>query len=191
MAEASTFAELIRRVRAGDEQAAAELVEQYGPALRVIVRRRLTDRTMQRLVDSVDICQSVFANFFERIRGGEFSLDDPQQLAGLLFTMARNKLANYVACLRAARRDYRRISREVDPHGLADSTVGPFQRVEDQEMYELVRSRFTSEECWIADQLAAGWTWRKIAETLGKSADAVRVGFGRSTDRIFREFQTE
>jgi hypothetical protein len=41
MAEKQTFRELIRRVRAGEEQAAAELVWRYEPAIRRAVRVRL------------------------------------------------------------------------------------------------------------------------------------------------------
>src|SRR5206468_2113644 len=58
MAEDASFADLIRRVRQRDEQAAAELVRRYEPAIRVAVRVRLTDPRLRRVVDSMDICQS-------------------------------------------------------------------------------------------------------------------------------------
>jgi hypothetical protein len=56
----SGFSDFIRRVRRGDERAAEELVERYGPAIRRVVRVRLRDPRLQRLMDSGDICQSVF-----------------------------------------------------------------------------------------------------------------------------------
>ena len=43
MIDAPTFDELIRRVRAGDPDAAAELVRNYEPAIRRAVRFRLAD----------------------------------------------------------------------------------------------------------------------------------------------------
>src|SRR5262245_23610315 len=55
-----SFDELMRRVRAGDEQAAADLVRRYEPAIRRAVRVRLRDPQLRRLLDSIDICQSVF-----------------------------------------------------------------------------------------------------------------------------------
>jgi len=64
--EEPSFAEFIRRVRAGDERAAAELVERYEPAIRRAVRVRLRDPRLRRLIESVDICQSVLATFFVR-----------------------------------------------------------------------------------------------------------------------------
>jgi hypothetical protein len=41
------FRELIRRVRAGDQDAAAELVRQYEPTIRRVVRVRLTDTRLR------------------------------------------------------------------------------------------------------------------------------------------------
>ena len=43
MLDARTFDELIRRVRAGDQDAATELVKRYVPAIRRAVRFRLAD----------------------------------------------------------------------------------------------------------------------------------------------------
>lgn len=64
MAEDLSFVELVRNVRTGDESASAELVRRYEPAIRIAVRARLTAPGLRRLFDSMDICQSVFANFF-------------------------------------------------------------------------------------------------------------------------------
>ena len=74
--------------------AAAELVERYGPAIRRAVRVRLRDPRLQRLIESVDICQSVFASFFVRTALGQYDIESPDQLLRLLATIARNKLAN-------------------------------------------------------------------------------------------------
>src|SRR5438067_2234200 len=89
-----SFKTFIRRVRAGDGHAAMELVERYGPAIRRAVRVRLRDPRLQRLVESVDICQSVFASFFLRTALGQYDIESPDQLLRLLSTIARNKLAN-------------------------------------------------------------------------------------------------
>ena len=57
------FQELIRRVRARDELAAAELVKRYERAIRVAVRVRLAGADLRSLLDSTDICQSVLGSF--------------------------------------------------------------------------------------------------------------------------------
>src|SRR5262249_30819300 len=104
-----SFRTLIARVRAGDEQAAAELVRKYEPAIRRAARVRLLDTRVNRLLDSMDICQSVMASFFVRAALGQFELETPNQLLRLLATMTRNKLAAQVKGHGAARRDFRRV----------------------------------------------------------------------------------
>src|SRR3954469_15990843 len=88
------FALLIRRVRDGDQQAAAELVRRYEPAIRRAARVRLVDSRLGRLLDSMDICQSVMASFFVRAALGQYEVETSDQLLRLLGSMARNKLAN-------------------------------------------------------------------------------------------------
>src|ERR1700676_1254496 len=109
MSEATDFPDLIRRVRAGDEAAAAELVRRYEPAIRRAVRIRLSDTRLARAFDSMDICQSVMASFFVRAALGQYELNAPEQLLKLLATMARHKLADQVDKERAECRDNRRV----------------------------------------------------------------------------------
>src|SRR6059058_2495721 len=97
MSDDNAFADLIRRIRAGDELAAAELVKRYEPAIRLEVRLRLGDARLRRVFDSMDVCQSVLASFFVRAASGQYELEDPGQLIALLFQMARHKLAHQVA----------------------------------------------------------------------------------------------
>ena len=80
MADDNTFADFLRRVRAGDEQAAAELVSRYESAVRVEVRMRLADSRLRRVLDSMDLCQSVLASFFVRAAAGQYDLERPEQL---------------------------------------------------------------------------------------------------------------
>src|SRR5262245_54922251 len=103
MSADSNFAELMARVRAGDNQAAADLVRQYDAVVRLEVRVRLSDPRLRRLFDSMDICQSVLASFFVRAAAGEYDLNSPQDLVKLLGSMVRHKLALQVRKQRAQR----------------------------------------------------------------------------------------
>jgi RNA polymerase sigma-70 factor (ECF subfamily) len=94
-------------VRAGDADAA--VVRRYEPEIRRAVRLRLTDPSLRRVLDSMDVCQSVLASFFVRAAAGQFDLEEPSQLLRLLVVMARNKLRDQVSYHRAARRDQRRL----------------------------------------------------------------------------------
>src|SRR5258708_8035573 len=91
MDEDHDFLDLIRRVRASDHTAAAELVKRYAPAVRRVIRLKLRDSRMRRVLDSTDICQGVLASFFIRAASGQYDLERPVQLLRLLVRMARNK----------------------------------------------------------------------------------------------------
>jgi RNA polymerase sigma-70 factor (ECF subfamily) len=183
-----SFHELIRRVRAGDDAAAAEVVQRYGAALRRAVRARLTDPTLRRLLDSMDVCQSVLASFFVRAAAGQYALDTPGQLVRLLASMARHKLLRQAERLHAARRDGRRCQEggfgTCEP---ADPGPQPPQLVAGRELLQQFRSRLSEEERRLADQRALGRSWADIAAAVGGNADALRIRLSRAADRVARE----
>src|SRR5439155_3062491 len=108
MLEPTTFTSFVQRLRAGDEQAAVELVRQYEPLIRREVRMHLDDQHLCRLFDSLDISQSVLLSFFVRSAAGQYDLDRPEQLLNLLVAMTRNKLASAARYEHRQRRDQRR-----------------------------------------------------------------------------------
>src|SRR5262245_60759327 len=93
MAEDSDFAGFLGRLRTGDDEAASELVRRYESAVRLEVRIRLVDSRLRRILDTMDIYQSVLASFFVRAAAGQYELERPDQLVRLLVTIARNKVA--------------------------------------------------------------------------------------------------
>jgi RNA polymerase sigma factor (sigma-70 family) len=190
MDEGVSFASFIRRIRAGDDQAARELVETYEPVIRREVRMRLQDARLSRRFDWSDICQSVMASFFVRAAAGEYDLDQPDQLLRLLVAMTRNKLAGQVRRHRADRRDYRR----VEPDDLADlerstETPSPSRLVVGRDLLENVFSRFTEEERMLADLRGQGFEWAEIASRLGGTPAARRQQLARAVDRIERQIE--
>jgi RNA polymerase sigma-70 factor (ECF subfamily) len=191
MSADDSFKDLMRRVRAGDQQAAAELVRQYEPEIRREVRVRLTDPGLRRVLDSVDICQSVLGNFFARAALGQFDLKEPRQLLALLLTMARNRLTDWARRQRAERRNQNRevsleedIKRGQEPCAADPS---PSQLVAGKELLEQVRIRMTDYERRIADERAAGADWAQIAAQLGDTPEALRKRLTRAFDRVAAE----
>jgi RNA polymerase sigma-70 factor (ECF subfamily) len=181
----SAFDELIRRVRAGDPRAAEELVRQYEPVVRLEVRMRLGDPRLGRLFDSMDVCQSVMASFFVRAAAGQYDLEEPRQLVGLLVGMARNKLAFQVRKHRRQRRDARRN----EPLGEAAHTVAargpsPSEIVVGRELLERFRQELSEEERALADRRAGGLGWVEIAAELGGTAQGRRKQLERAIDRV-------
>jgi hypothetical protein len=73
--EAPTVAALFRRVRAWDQETAAELVCRSETAIRRAVRFRLADARPGNLLDSLDICQSVLRSLFVRAARSQYDLE--------------------------------------------------------------------------------------------------------------------
>src|SRR5262245_52540475 len=96
MATRETFRDFLRRIRCGDEEAAAELVRLYEPIIRREVRLRMNDPTLVALFNSADFCQSVLRSFFVRAALGQYDLSGPRDLRNLLVRMAHNKVAGRV-----------------------------------------------------------------------------------------------
>jgi RNA polymerase sigma factor (sigma-70 family) len=187
MDEAS-FQDLIRRVRMRDEAAASELVRRYEPAIRTVIRAQLTDRSLRRLFDSMDICQSVLANFFVRAALGEFELDDPEQLLALLTTMARNRLQDHISKQKAARRDYRRQEKgSPEEAEVVDPRPGSSEVVANQELLAKVFQRLSPDERHLAEERALGRSWEALASELGAKPDSLRKRLSRALDRVAAE----
>jgi RNA polymerase sigma-70 factor (ECF subfamily) len=191
MAESSEFAEFIRRIRAGDDQAARELVARYEPVIRRQVRVRLRDPRLSRLFDYTDVCQSVMASFFVRAAAGQFDLEQPDQLLRLLVVMARRKVARQVRLHRAERRDYRR-SGSHDPEyleGRAAAAPSPSRLVAGRELLDQFRRRLTDEERQLADLRAQGFEWAEIAGQLGGTPGARSKQLARALDRVEQQLE--
>jgi RNA polymerase sigma-70 factor (ECF subfamily) len=185
MPEDATFDALIGRVRAGDQDAAADLVRRYEPEIRRAVRYRLADARLGTLLDSMDICQSVLKSFFMRAAAGQYDLKTPQQLLGLLATMARNKLHSQARKHQALRRDRRRAAPgALDEEGLVDPAPSPSGEVAARDLLHEVRRRLTPEERRLMDLRAQGHEWATIAAQLGGGVDALRVKLSRALDRV-------
>jgi len=101
--EASPFRDLIRRVRAGEEQAAVELLRRYEPAIRRTVRARLRHSQLRRLLDSMDLSQAVLGSFFVYVALGRYDLERPEDLLQLLTSMAHHKLTDEARRQRAGK----------------------------------------------------------------------------------------
>ncbi len=179
------FPELIRRVRVGDADAAAELVRRYEPLIRREVRLRLEDTRLNRLFDSDDVCQSVLASFFVRTAAGQFDLERPDQLIRLLLQMARNKVASAARAQSRQRRDHRRASGGDEAlEWTADGTPTPSRVVSGRELLEQFRTRLGPEERQIADLRAEGLQWSEVAEKMGGSPQARRMQLARAVERV-------
>src|SRR4051794_32622160 len=95
MADDSSFDSLCVRLRAGDDAAAARVVEQYMLRLVGVVRNKLSRRILSR-EGPEDVLQSVFKSFFLRCEQGQFRLDSREDLWALLVKMTLHKCGHRI-----------------------------------------------------------------------------------------------
>jgi len=122
--------ELSRRIREGDASAETELIRQFEPGLRVLLRRR-TGGDVGLLQDLV---QETLLIVIQRLRGD--GIDDPGKLAAFAAQTARN-LA--IASLRKAERQKTDVDSEATERN-ADSSRGVVTLAEDIESALAVRA---------------------------------------------------
>jgi RNA polymerase sigma-70 factor (ECF subfamily) len=185
MDEANPFLDLIYRVRRGESAAAAELVQRYEPAVRRAIRFRLRDSRLRRLLDSMDIFQSVMASFFFRAALGQYDLQEPEQLVKLLVVMARNKLVSQA-------RKPEVVYREEPLHPLGDLQPekvlapgpSPSQMAAGRELLQTVRGQLTPADRQLLDRRTQGLEWLEIAAELGGTPEALRKRLARALNRV-------
>jgi RNA polymerase sigma-70 factor (ECF subfamily) len=192
MTDDNTFTGFIGRIRAGDQQAAADLVRRFEPVIRLEVRQRLRDRRLNRLFDSMDICQSVLASFFVRAASGQYDLHRPDQLVRLLVTMARNKLSSEARRHHKQRRDVRRLDEggRLEMEAVAAGPT-PSQQVGEGELLQRLRSLLTPDERRLAEWRTQGRSWADIVAEIGGTPQARCKQLSRAIDRVARELGLE
>jgi len=116
-------------LKSGDQsvanQAAAQIWSRYSEAL---LRQAILTMSLKlrRRVDGDDVIQDVFKSFFLRHAGGQFELNDRDELWGLLAAMTRKKVLKQVTRHTAGRRSIDReknIGAPQDSDSLLDLTT--------------------------------------------------------------------
>ena len=186
-----SFDELIRQVSAGDEQAAARLVRDFEPVIRRVLRARLRNADARREFDSMDICQSVLANFFVRVATGQYDLKEPDDLTKLLVTMSRNKVAEKMRRQHRLRRDSRRTLDGVEELPLVGRDPSPSAVIAGKELLEEAQQRLSEEERLLVELRGQGHSWEEVAASLGGTPGARRNQLARALDRVAVELQID
>jgi RNA polymerase sigma-70 factor (ECF subfamily) len=96
-------AELLARCQAGDQQAAAELIDRFTERLLALARRQLSEKLARR-VDAEDVVQSAYRSFFAGARDGRYELRRSGDLWRLLSAITLHKLHHQVEHHTAERR---------------------------------------------------------------------------------------
>jgi RNA polymerase sigma factor (sigma-70 family) len=192
MSDASPFLDLLTRLRTGDDRAASDLYAEYEPAIRRMIRTRLRNLSLQRVVGEEDVCQSVLKSFFLRYRLGQYDVENPEQPRGLLARMAGNKLNDQHRRHLTVRRDIGRASEQLPDDVMPPAVETPSMALSNQELLEESVRRMTPEERELRELfLGDGLNWAAIAAKLGGTAEARRKQWERARDRVTQELGLE
>ena len=184
------FTSIMERARSGDAEATRSLVELYEPEIRRAARMRLKDSKLRRIVDSIDISQSVFARFFDRAKSSEgMKLKKPEQLLGLLVTMTRNRVIDEHRRQTAQKRNAGEGAVEAISDMLIADSPGPRTKFEMNDLMAKVRSHLTEEELAASNLRGDGLSWDEVAEQLGGTPDSHRKRLDRAFQRIRSEMK--
>jgi RNA polymerase sigma factor (sigma-70 family) len=180
----SSLQELLSRIAARDDAAAAEFFREYEPHVRRIIRARLRVPGARRVTDSSDLCQIVMAAFLVGSAVGRYAVEDSGALKRLLARIAANRAIDV-----ARRPEIRNPAVPVRGPGAAGvEPVAPEPTPSSQlaisELIQKADGLLTDDERPIAELRREGLTWAEVGRRVGKSAEAARKTLDRASKRI-------
>ena len=188
MRDVDEFHDFIRRIRSGDEKAAADLVAEFEPYILRVVRFRMRKRgdyeRLRREVGSSDVCQSVFRSLFEGLKKDRFSLDRPADLEKLLWKMVWFSLATQARKRSVTLRELLDVD---EIQEWEDPGPGPDQIAMDSDLLGAIHARLSEEESDLLIRRLNGQTWSEISSRLDESAEASRKRLKRAMDRAMQD----
>ncbi len=192
---ATPFDVLLDRLRQGDEDAARELVDRFGDAVRREIRFRLRDSRVHRVVGTSDVFQSAVVQFLWGLRLGKFDVASPQEMLALLRTIAERRVCRMARFWNAQRRDLQRTSdlADVSDTALIAADLTPSKAFSDKELIAETLARLPEQTRQMVQWRQDGLGWALIAQRLGgtATADAVRKQYERALAKVAAELGLE
>ena len=188
---ADDFHSLFERVRRGDVAATEQLIRESESDLRIIARAVLRDPQLRRVVDSMDICQSVLGNFFLRVTAGQYDIESPEALRALLGTMVRNKVIDQARKLHSQKRGNGQPVASFNEAIAQQDQPTPSEAVALQEIVSIAIKRLSDRERESVQRRNQGESWDAIATVYNCTPDAVRKQMKRGLDRVANELHLE
>lgn len=166
----------LARIRAGDEEAARELLCRYEAQVRLVVRRQLP-KLLRARFDSLDFLQSVWGSFFRRMGAGPSEFEEPRNLVAFLARAARNKVIDEYRRASSQGRDVRleeSLWEGSHAQDVRDGADTPSELAEAHETFGRLRDLIPEGRRTVLDLKAEGFTNHEIAGRLGISERTVR-----------------
>jgi RNA polymerase sigma factor (sigma-70 family) len=173
----SALADLLGRIRAGDESAARELLSKYEAQVRLVVRRQLP-RLLRSRFDSLDFLQSVWGSFFRRMKAGPGEFEDPRSLVAFLARAAKNKVIDEYRRAASQKGNMRREEplwvEDSNRRDLVGNVDSPSEVVEAREELGRLLDLLPEERQVVVRLRVEGLSTREIGERLNVSERTIR-----------------
>src|SRR6516225_1162834 len=148
------LSDFLRRIHAGDDGAARELLNRFEAEVRLVVRRQLP-RLLRSRFDSLDFLQSVWGSFFRRMRSSPTTFEDSRHLVAFLARAAKNKVIDEYRRAASRKHDMHREEPLWDsrlrPRDVPDSTDSPSEVAQARETFGRLRDLVPVEKQSILD----------------------------------------
>ena len=181
MAADESFADLMARLKSGEDAAAQEVFARFARRLVGLARTHL-DARLARKVDPEDVVQSAYKSFFVRQRDGELEVGSWNGLWGLLTVITLRKCADKAAFFTAEKRN---LNRE-ELAGGDDDRPAPWQLAVDRDpkpeeaavlaetVEALFRAAHDPDERAVLELSLQGYGTPEIGEKLGRAERSIR-----------------
>jgi RNA polymerase sigma-70 factor (ECF subfamily) len=185
------FAELIARVRRGDDEALEELLHSFEGEVRLMVRHRLPQALRSRF-DSMDFVQSIWTSLFVNHDRERVDFDNPRHFRGFLAGVVVNKVneeyrrqtrSKKYELAREERLFVRRGDREV-PRAVAAPDPSPSQEAQAADRMAQLAAGRSPAEARALELRRSGLTFEEIAAQTGLHERTVRRLIGEIRDRL-------
>ena len=184
-----SFDEMMARLRAGDDLAAASVFQRYVSQLIALAARQFDARVRAR-VDVEDIVLSAYKSFFRRNQGCEFDVAGWDELWSILAMITVRKCAKRHRFVRAARRDVRRevplAEAGIKERALMDRAPSPVEAACLAELVQGLLGTMAPDDRPVVERILMGFTAEEVARQLDCSERTVRRVRQRAKRRLLR-----
>ena len=182
---APEFPDFLAALRTGDPQALEEFLREIDPFLRQVIRLRLIDSRLRRVVDTTDILQSLLKDFLSRRQSDTPPGGATGGLYAYLIAAVRKKI------LARLRKECRHLGSLPDDWDAVSPEPSPAQQAERRDLYQVVRARLSEDKRLLFDLRAQGRTWPEIAQQVGGKPNALRVRLSKAIRTILNDLEGE
>lgn len=164
---------LIERLSVGEMSAAESLYAELAPYLRLIVRRNLP-RRLRAKFDSIDVVQSVWADFIAGLQTGRWRFDTAAQLRAFLLKSTRHRLIDRVRQFRVAAKHERSLASVASGERWQGREPRPSQHAQANDLWQHLLAACRPEHRELLRMKSEGAPLAAIATRTGLHVDSIR-----------------